>query len=78
MRKKDFSDLVEFFLKQSDMRPTTLGVLAIKDPKFVIMLRSGRECREKTQEKVVSFMREWAKEHHIGDFMDNYIEGRDA
>ena len=62
MNKKDFLEFVETFLAQSLMRPSTLGVLAIKDPMFVSLLRKGRECREATQTRVLDFINNYQQE----------------
>lgn len=65
MLKNDFLQKVNDFLIQHKISATAFGILAIEDPSFVLKLRRGRECREATQQKIL-------------DFMDNYIEGRDA
>lgn len=65
MLKDDFLQKVNDFLIQRNISATAFGILAIEDPTFVLKLRRGRECREATQQKIL-------------DFMDNYIEGRDA
>lgn len=48
--------LVERFLREMDMPPTTFGREAVNDPRFVRDLRNGRECREKTRERVLEFI----------------------
>lgn len=65
MLKKDFLEKVNDFLDVSVMPPATFGVLAIGDPSFVLKLRKGRECREKTQERVLAFMADWTAAHNI-------------
>ena len=62
MTKKEFLASVEAFLAVYKYRPTRLGVDALRDPQFVFNLRKGRECREATQERVLGFMEQKAKE----------------
>jgi hypothetical protein len=47
---------IEAFLKANEMKPTLFGVLALKDPAFVAQLRTGRDCKLSTAEKVRNFM----------------------
>lgn len=67
MDKKEFLKVVEGFIAENQMPPANFGVLAVKDPKFVFMLRSGRECREKTRERVLDFMDNFQKEQKVDD-----------
>ncbi len=48
--------LVERFLRETDMPPSTFGREAVNDPRFVRDLRNGRECRARTYERVLDFI----------------------
>lgn len=61
MTKKDFLEKVEFFLKKNKMTPTAFGIASANNPGFVFDIRSGRECREATQKRVLGFMEEYEK-----------------
>ena len=52
-----FLDQIETFLRVSRMSATTFGKLAASDPTFVFELREGRECRSKTQKRVLDWIR---------------------
>lgn len=58
MRKSEFLKKVEDFLARTKMSPTMFGIKAKAEPNFVFSLRSGRECREEIQERVLRFMDE--------------------
>lgn len=47
---------VESYLSSSGLTPTAFGLKAAGDPNFVFDLRSGREPRRTTIEKVRGFM----------------------
>jgi hypothetical protein len=53
-----FRGEVEGFLAGSGMRPTTFGVTAVGDPRFVFDLREGRQPGPEMIDKVRRFMRE--------------------
>lgn len=59
MKKEIFLEYVEQFLSKTNMSPTTFGTLALKQPNFVFLLRKGREAREKTQNKVITFIQKY-------------------
>lgn len=63
MTRKDFAEKIEIFLAKHNMTPTTFGKLANKEPNFVFLIRSGRECREETQRRVLDFMEKYEKEN---------------
>ncbi|WP_420606256.1 hypothetical protein [Novosphingopyxis sp.] len=48
--------LVERFLREMNMPPTTFGRKAINDPRFVRDLRNGREPRAGTAGRVIDFI----------------------
>jgi 2,4-dienoyl-CoA reductase-like NADH-dependent reductase (Old Yellow Enzyme family) len=48
---------VEAFLKRTGLSATAFGVAALKDPNFVTEMRNGRSARDKTVERVESFMK---------------------
>lgn len=47
---------VEAYLSDNDLTPTAFGIKAAGDPNFVFDLRSGREPRRVTLNKVRAFM----------------------
>ncbi|WP_375380890.1 hypothetical protein [uncultured Sphingomonas sp.] len=47
---------IDRYLRQTNMRPTTFGRLAIKDPRLVHDLRRGRELRPRTVARVEAFL----------------------
>lgn len=57
--------IVERFLKQSGMPATKFGRLAVRDPRFVLDLRMGREPSIRTRKRVEHFMSE-TMSHALG------------
>lgn len=53
-----FRATVEEFLERSGMSATRLGVLTVKDPKFVHDLREGRSPSMATADRVLAFIKE--------------------
>ena len=47
---------VERYLKRSGTTPTRFGREAVRDPRFVFDLRSGREPRRATVRRVMTFL----------------------
>jgi hypothetical protein len=47
---------IERYLRASDMPPTRLGREAVRDPRFVFDLRSGRESRTETERRVHAWL----------------------
>ena len=47
---------IDRYLRQTNMRPTTFGRLAIKDPRLVHDLRRGRELRPRTVARIEAFL----------------------
>jgi hypothetical protein len=47
---------IERYLKQSGVRPTTFGREAVRDPRFVFDLRSGRTPRRSTVRRVTAYL----------------------
>lgn len=62
MKKIEFLDYVEGFLKTTGMSATTFGIKAVNDSRIVFMLREGRECREETQARVLDFINNYQEE----------------
>ena len=62
MNKKDFLEIVENFLKKTNMSPTTFGIFANKEPNLVFLMRNGRECREETRERILNFIKNYKEE----------------
>lgn len=50
---------IELYLRTSDMPPTRFGRETLGDPRFVFDLRSGREPRPETEQRV----RVWLDAH---------------
>ncbi len=48
--------LVERFLRQSGLPPTTFGRLAANDPRLVFDMRNGRELGEHLADRLREFM----------------------
>lgn len=53
-----FKNEVERYLTRKGMNPTQFGKLFAGDPRFVFQLRTGREPRVSTQERVRRAMKE--------------------
>ncbi|HMT41583.1 MAG TPA: hypothetical protein PKC48_04830 [Sphingorhabdus sp.] len=49
---------IEQYIERHGLSPTRFGRLAVKDPRFVEDLRSGRSPRRRTLERVSAYMRE--------------------
>lgn len=60
MSLEQFRSQVEEYLTRARMSPTAFGKQFAGDPLFVFQLRTGREPREATREKVLAAM---AAEH---------------
>lgn len=52
----DLLAIVEAFLATSGMKKSAFGFAALGDPSFVDGLRSGRECRRRTVQRVMDYM----------------------
>lgn len=52
----DILPLIEQFVRQYDVPPTTFGRRAIGDANLIENLRAGRELRRSTEAKVRAFM----------------------
>lgn len=63
MKKSEFLQYVENFLKEEEMKPSLFGRKALERPNFVFELRQGGEAREITQEKVFAFVEQYKKTH---------------
>ena len=59
MKKFDFLNFIEAFLQRNSLKATAFGLKAMGDSSFVWRVRQGRECREKTQEKVLRWMEDF-------------------
>jgi tRNA-dihydrouridine synthase len=58
MTRADFLDLIEAFIERYEVRATVLGRDSIGDPNLVFDLRNGRELREATRNRVLSYMQD--------------------
>ncbi len=52
---------VERFLRDSDMPATKFGRLAAHDPRLVLDMRMGREVGPALREKILTFIKSYAK-----------------
>lgn len=48
--------MIEKFLRQHEMPPTTFGRASVRDPRLVFDLRGGREPGERIKRRVEHFM----------------------
>lgn len=62
LSNEEFKQKVFDFMKAHQISATTFGILANKEPNFVFLLKSGRECRESTQKRVLDFIRRYEEE----------------
>jgi hypothetical protein len=51
-----FLQRIEQFMTQHGITPTTFGLWAMNDSRFVFDIRSGRQCLGKTMRRVYAFM----------------------
>lgn len=51
-----FQSQIEEFIERHDLSPTTFGLWAMNDSRFVFDLQAGRRTFHETQEKVRTFM----------------------
>jgi len=61
MIDREFLLLIEGFLARHDLSPTTFGLWAMDDSRFVFDLRKGRTCLGKTMYRVRRFMEDYEK-----------------
>lgn len=59
MIDEDFQPLVEQFIQRHRLSPTTFGIWAMDDSRFVFDLRNGRRCFGTTIRRVLRFMEEY-------------------
>lgn len=59
MTTDDFQLQVEAFIDRHKMSPTTFGLWAMDDSRFVFDLRKGRNCLFTTVKRVRQFMAEY-------------------
>lgn len=57
---------IEHFLKESDMPPSVFGRAAVRDPRLVGDLRSGRVPGRQIICRVEHFMNKWRADHGAG------------
>lgn len=55
----DFQLQVEAFISRHGLSPTTFGLWAMDDSRFVFDLRRGRNCFSKTMRRVQRFMAQY-------------------
>ncbi len=56
---QDFQSRIEEFIERHGLSPTTFGLWAMNDSRFVFDLRDGRLCLWPTVQKVLRFMEEY-------------------
>lgn len=61
----EFLKRIELFLKQSGMSATSLGIKALKNPRFVFDIRKGNGCTVKSMQKVDDFMLSYKKKKDV-------------
>lgn len=61
MTEEEFQLVVEGFLARYSLTPTTFGLWAMNDSRFVFDLREGRSCSLATVGKVRRFMDDYAR-----------------
>lgn len=59
MIDEDFQLKVEQFIERHGLSPTTFGLWAMDDSRFVFDLRNGRNCFGKTIRRVYRYMAEY-------------------
>ncbi len=59
MTEEEFQLVVEGFIARHGLSPTTFGLWALNDSRFVFDLRNGRSCSLATVGKVRRFMAEY-------------------
>lgn len=59
---QDFIDEIDAFLARTGMTETRFGISALGDPNFIFDLRSGRDVRLTTVERVRQFMVDYRPE----------------
>lgn len=61
MTDDEFQLQVEAFIARHGLSPTTFGLWAMNDSRFVFDLRNGRACFVKTMRRVYQFMAEYER-----------------
>jgi len=54
-----FRQSIEEFMQRHEITPTTFGLWALNDSRFVFDIRAGRECKGSTMRRVYAFMAEY-------------------
>lgn len=67
MHNNDFLSAVEDFLKETKIPPTLFGISILGDPRFVFDLRNGRDCRQSTIDKILSWMENYSFQKKSND-----------
>jgi hypothetical protein len=66
MMERSLLQRIEAFLRESAMPPSVFGRAAVRDPRLVSDLRSGREAGREIIGRVEHFMNKWHIEHGDG------------
>lgn len=61
MTDTEFLLLIEQFIERHSLSPTTFGLWAMDDSRFVFDLRNGRSCYGRTMTRVSRFMDDYEK-----------------
>ena len=65
---EEFLKIIEEFLVKTGMSPTVFGLKATKNPNFVFLVRSGRQCLDSTKNKVLNFINNYSEEKNENTF----------
>lgn len=52
----ELNKIIDDFLEKTKISATLFGIKAAKQPNLVFLIRKGRSCNEKTQNKILKFM----------------------
>jgi hypothetical protein len=65
MMERSLLQRIEAFLKESAMPPSVFGRYAVRDPRLVSDLRSGRQPGCAIRGRVEHFMNKWRADHRV-------------
>ena len=65
MTQEEFQSQVESFIRRHGLSPTTFGIWAMDDSRFVFDVRKGRQCFRSTQDRVLAFIASYEKKQEV-------------
>ena len=71
MTDEEFLLLVEAFIAKHGLSPTTFGIWAMDDSRFVFDLRNGRSCLGRTVRRVRDFMTKHEQKKRLSEKMSH-------